>query len=112
MNKKIVSISALVILFAFGFLYSTYLSADNKDCSRCMFTDNLTKTATASVAKSENITSIVKNKNSDCSGNCTGTCPESMKDGKSSGKSSEQMKQSGKDCPNGNCCRNKKSKNI
>jgi len=115
MNKKIISISALVVLLAFGFLYSTYLSATGKDCSKCMFTsDNSTKTAT--VAKSDNLTSTVKDKTTDCTGNCTGNCtgkcPEN-KDGKSSGNSSQELKQPSKTCPNGSKnCKNKNGKNI
>ena len=111
MNKKIISISALVVLLAFGFLYTTYLSATGKDCSQCMFTsDNSTKTAIA--AKSDNLNSTVKNNSTDCKGNCTGKCPEN-KDGKSSGNSSQELKQPSKICPNG-CpnCKNKNGKNI
>src|SRR2546421_11271917 len=111
MNKKIISITALTVLLAFGFIYGSAYVTDN--CTDgCIFCKDKSGKA-GTEAKFDKLTTSVKEKGTDCTGNCTGKCPELNKDGKSSGNSSETMKQSGKQvCPNGNCCKNKKSKNI
>ncbi len=108
MNKKIISIAALVVLLAFGFLYvnSSYISANNK-CSG----------TSCSASSNQNVqdNKVIKaagdeNKSADCTGkDCIGK--DCDKDGKSSGNSMKQSTKSG--CPNG-CpyCKNKKGKDI
>jgi len=111
MNKKIISITALTVLLAFGFIYGSVYVSDN--CTDgCIFCKNNSGKASTE-AKFDRLTTSVKDKGFDCTGNCTGKCPELNKDGKSSGNSSEQMNQSGKQiCPHGNCSKNKKVKDI
>jgi len=109
MNKKIISIAAIVVLLAFGFLYvnSSYISAKNK-CSGTSCSASSTQNATQD-------NKVIKaagdeNKTTDCTGkDCIGKGCD--KDGKSSGNTMKQSTKSG--CPNG-CpyCKNKKGKDI